>query len=337
MFGRRPVSMACDFKNSGSIRRGKKKESSNLMSQADYYSILGVSQEASSEDIKKVYRKLALETHPDRNPGDAGAEERFKKISEAYGVLIDPQKRAQYDQYRQFGMAGGRGGAAGPGFAYSQEEIFRDFFNSRYAQDIFGDMQREFQRMGFRFDDTFFNRLFFSEKPIIFQGIFWSGPGGTRVIRFGDVGKAAGARRTEGSGSSFREEAPVGELKPKGLLETGVSLLAKAGKKVGGYVLKKALGWITGSSGEPRDAQTAQAQGGSSSDVMYELVISSVDALRGASVEVGIPHLENGRKVTVRIPPGVHSGTRLRLRELGRPLPQALHRRGDLYLELRVE
>lgn len=307
------------------------------MSQTDYYGILGVAQGASSEDIKKAYRKLALETHPDRNPGDSLAEERFKKISEAYGVLIDPQKRAQYDQYRQFGFPGRQGTAAGPGFAYSQEEIFRDFFNSRYAQDIFGDMQREFQRMGFRFDDTFFNRIFFSEKPIIFQGIFWSGPGGTRVIRFGDMGKAAGARRSERNGDPSREETPVDESKPKGLLETGVSLLATAGKKLGGYVLKKALGWLAGPAGEPHNARIGQAEGVRSADIMYELVISSVDALRGATVEVGMPHLENGRKVSVRIPPGVRSGTRLRLRELGRPLPHAAHRRGDLYLELRVE
>ncbi len=75
------------------------------MSNFDYYETLSVSTDASAEEIKKAYRKLALETHPDRNPGDARAEERFKKINEAYGVLSDPGKRAQYDQYRRFGIS----------------------------------------------------------------------------------------------------------------------------------------------------------------------------------------------------------------------------------------
>jgi len=73
------------------------------MSQQDYYEILEVSSEASSAEIKRAYRRLALQTHPDRNRNDPRAEERFKKISEAYGVLSDPGKRAQYDHYRKLG------------------------------------------------------------------------------------------------------------------------------------------------------------------------------------------------------------------------------------------
>ncbi len=98
------------------------------MSNFDYYETLSVSPDASAEEIKKAYRKLALETHPDRNPGDVRAEERFKKINEAYGVLSDPGKRAQYDQYRRVGYQPGR--TRGSGFGYSQDEIFRDFFTS---------------------------------------------------------------------------------------------------------------------------------------------------------------------------------------------------------------
>ena len=81
------------------------------MTNDDYYRTLNVSSDASPEIIKKAYRKLALETHPDRNPGDGGAEERFKQINEAYAVLSDPQRRAQYDQYR---AGGGRPQPGGP-------------------------------------------------------------------------------------------------------------------------------------------------------------------------------------------------------------------------------
>ena len=132
------------------------------MSNFDYYETLSVSADASVEEIKKAYRKLALETHPDRNPGDLGAEERFKKINEAYGVLSDSAKRSQYDQYRRVGYQPGR--PQGGGFGYSQDEIFRDFFASGHAQDIFQEMEKEFARMGMRFDQAYINNLFLVEE-----------------------------------------------------------------------------------------------------------------------------------------------------------------------------
>src|SRR5438093_5846871 len=84
----------------------------------DFYVVLGVQRDASETDIKKAYRKLAMECHPDRNNGDKAAEEKFKLVTEAYEVLRDPEKRASYDR---FGMAGvrGQGGGAGAGAGFS--------------------------------------------------------------------------------------------------------------------------------------------------------------------------------------------------------------------------
>ena len=87
------------------------------MEKRDYYEVLGVAKNATAEDIKKAYRKLALKYHPDRNPGDKDAEEKFKEAAEAYSVLSDPDKKARYDQFGFAGMNGGAGGGFGGGFA----------------------------------------------------------------------------------------------------------------------------------------------------------------------------------------------------------------------------
>jgi molecular chaperone DnaJ len=100
------------------------------VSQRDYYEILGVARNASEQDIKSAYRKLALKHHPDRNPGDHKAEELFKEAAEAYSVLGDSDKRARYDRFGHAGVAGAAGGPGGPGF---NPDIFSDF------SDILGD------------------------------------------------------------------------------------------------------------------------------------------------------------------------------------------------------
>jgi len=107
---------------------------------ADYYSVLGVAKTAADDDIKKAYRKLAMQYHPDRNGGSRDAEERFKEITEAYDVLRDPNKRAAYDRY---GEAGLRGGAGGGGFHHVDLSealgiFMRDFGGFGGLGDLFG-------------------------------------------------------------------------------------------------------------------------------------------------------------------------------------------------------
>ena len=104
------------------------------MSKADYYEVLGVSREASDQQIKSAYRKLALQYHPDRNPGNAQAEERFKEAAEAYAVLADAQKRSLYDRFGHAGVSGV--GAGGAGFDPTIFADFSDIFAG--LGDVFG-------------------------------------------------------------------------------------------------------------------------------------------------------------------------------------------------------
>src|ERR1700677_2154320 len=86
------------------------------MSKSDYYEILGVQKGADADTLKKAYRKLAMQYHPDKNPGDKQAEHKFKELNEAYDALRDDQKRAAYDRFGHQAFEGGRGGGGGGGF-----------------------------------------------------------------------------------------------------------------------------------------------------------------------------------------------------------------------------
>ena len=131
----------------------------------DYYQVLGLKKNATPEEIKKAYRKLAVKYHPDKNPGNKEAEEKFKEINEAYAVLSDPKKKEQYDQF----------GSAGFHERFSQEDIFRGF-------DV-GDL---FKDKGFGTEDIF-SRIFgggFQHGRIR----LWPGPSQGRRFHHGTGG-----------------------------------------------------------------------------------------------------------------------------------------------------
>ena len=113
---------------------------------ADFYTVLGIDRGASDEDIKKAYRKQAMQWHPDRNDGSKEAEERFKAVTEAYDVLRDPNKRAIYDRYGEAGLQGGGAGAAGFHHVDLSEALnifMRDFGGFAGFGDLFGSAPRQ--------------------------------------------------------------------------------------------------------------------------------------------------------------------------------------------------
>lgn len=107
------------------------------MASKDYYQILGLQKGASDDDIKKAFRKLAIQYHPDKNKGDKEAEEKFKEVNEAYQVLSDPEKKAQYDQFGTTDFQGGFGGYEG-GFDFSEMGGFGDIFDSFFGGGFSG-------------------------------------------------------------------------------------------------------------------------------------------------------------------------------------------------------
>ena len=145
----------------------------------DYYRILSVPDNAGQEEIKSAFRKLAFTHHPDTSFGDKKqAEEKFKEINEAYGVLGDAGKKQQYDFARR-GQYAGYGVKCG-GFQYSQQDIFKDILSNRV---MFAELSRMFNQAGLRFDQDFLNHVFFESSGLVFQ--FFASPGGIsqRVIQ----------------------------------------------------------------------------------------------------------------------------------------------------------
>src|ERR1700734_2617065 len=103
------------------------------MAKQDYYATLGVAREANAEDLKKAYRKLAMQHHPDRNPGDKQAEAKFKEINEAYDILKDEQKRAAYDRFGHAAFEGGGGGPGAGGFDFGAGGGLGDIFDQMFG------------------------------------------------------------------------------------------------------------------------------------------------------------------------------------------------------------
>jgi len=254
-----------------------------LSDMKDYYQILGVTNESSQDDIRRRYRKLAMEYHPDRNPGDAKAEEQFKTIAEAYGVLTDPVKRKQYDLWRKTGAAGDYN-ANGEGFQYSQEDILRDLFKDQQFQQLFQGLLREFQRSGFRASPHFIKQSFFGGRgKVLFGGLFLFGSiAGPHLIR------------------SARKNLPKKKTVLRGIGDSLQSLLNRK-----------------------QDTETSAPPASESGqyDVTYLTPLSSTELEYGKVVRVVSGEGDNQEMLKVTIPAGSRDGQKLRLRGKGRLHP----------------
>jgi DnaJ-class molecular chaperone len=264
----------------------------------DYYEVLGVKRQASEDEIKKAYRKLARQFHPDRNPGDKQAEAKFKEVQEAYDVLTDKTKRAQYDRFGRVGPDGGFGGgqtfhwgqAPGGGFQEmdprAAAEIFSQIFGGGGGVgDIFGQATR--QRRGRRAAPP---QDAESEITIPFNT---AALGGSLEVRV--------------DGKAINVKIPAG-------INDGQALRLQ-GQGPGGanLVLKIRV--------QPHPYFKRQGN-----DLILEVPLSVAEAAMGAKIDV--PTLD-GTKLTVKVPPGSSSGSRLRLRGKGIA-------GGDQYIEIKI-
>jgi len=268
----------------------------------DYYKLLEVDRNASEEQIRKSYRKLALKYHPDRNPGDLKAEEHFKEIAEAYGVLIDNAKRSEYDRWLKTGT---QERVVGRGFRYSQEEIFQDLFKDPRFSHVFQDLFKEFENAGFRSDQGFFDQVFFGGRGMFFGGVFLWGPFGFRRMKIGRPQHRPGVERRE-----TKHIQPFGGLK-------------RLGRKIGNFLL----------GGQKKLPAGRQNLNLGPQDLTYNLSIPLADAERGTWVTIAVDRGRGQEKLKVRIPPGTQSGTRLRLKGKGKAMGNGS---GDLYLTVHV-
>jgi molecular chaperone DnaJ len=253
-----------------------------LATKKDYYELLGLGRSASEEEIKKAYRKLALQYHPDRNPGDKQAEERFKEVSEAYSVLSDPHKRSQYDQFGHAAFGDG-GPFAGGGFDFSGG--FEDVFS-----DIFGE--------------------FF-------------GGGGTR-------------RRGRGQDLRYTltlkfEEAVSGVEKKIKIPRHGTCDICHGNGAKPGTA--------------PQTCPTCRGRGQVTFQQGFFSVSRTCNQCQGQGTIIkepcpncaGAGRVRNMHTLSVKIPPGVDNGSRLKLRGEGESAPATGGAPGDLYVVIQVE
>ena len=331
------------------------------MSKRDYYEILEVNRNASETEIKKAYRKLALKCHPDKNPGDQAAEERFKELSEAYAVLSDSQKRALYDQYGHAGLdQQGGGGFSSGGFGGTPfEDLFGDIFG-----DIFGGGggRRGGGRRGddLRYNLTIeFNEAAFGLETKIqiprhqpCETCHGSGarPGtapqtcqtcsGHGQVRFQQGFFSLTRPCPDCGGEGKRITDPCTECNGSGLTRSKKTLSLKipAGVESGNRLKLNNEGEPGAQGGPPGDLYVVitvkdhpifEREG---QNIICELPLSFIQAALGCELEV--PTLEG--KVNLKIPAGTQSGKTFKLSGKGIP---SLHGygRGDELVVVRVE
>jgi molecular chaperone DnaJ len=324
----------------------------------DFYAILGVKKDATQEEIKRAYRRLAREWHPDRRPGDKGAEERFKEINQAYEVLSDPKKRAEYDRVREMAASGFRF----PGGGVRFEDLGFGGLEDLFSQ-IFGDFGFRAPRAPARGEDLetevhigFEESLSGVEVPVgvpVEEVCRACGGTGSRSRRPPSVCPECRGRgvvsapmglfalsrpcpRCAGSGTVVEDPCPT--CRGRGLVRGRgeVRVRIPPGVRDGARIRVRGRGGPALRGGERGDLYvTVRVRphpifGRSGDDITLTLPVTFPEAALGAEVKVPTPE----GPVTLRIPRGTQSGTVLRLRGRGAARPSG--GRGDLLVTVKV-
>jgi molecular chaperone DnaJ len=338
------------------------------LAKRDYYEVLGVSKGAATDEIKKAYRKLAVQNHPDRNPGDTAAEERFKEATEAYEILADDRKRKAYDQ---FGFAGVEGMAGG---AQDFSSVFRDF------EDIFGDFGGIFDSffgggggrrrsrsqsaprgsdLRYNLEVAFKDAVFGTKTEISYTRNVKCEPCNGSGAESGSgrktcptCGGSGQVRRSSGffsiaspchtcNGEGFVIENPCTNCNGAGVLrkKQKIKVTIPAGIETGKRINIPGQG-DSGPNGGPfgdlyvyisvRPHEYFERDG---ADLYCVIPISITQAALGS--EIHVTTLES-KKVKVKIPPSTQNGKIFRLRSEGIPHLHNPERRGDLYIKIMV-
>ena len=336
------------------------------MAKADYYQTLGVGKNASKEEIKSSYRKLAMKHHPDKNPGDAASEVKFKEASEAYQVLSDSQKKSNYDQFGHAAFENGGGGGGGfgdfGGFdSGSFSNIFDDFFG-----DFAGGGRRRPSSRSKRGSDLKINIEVTLEEAYQGKKQTFDVPTSEKCSGCSGSGAAAGSKSTTcdtcgGHGQVRAQQGffTVQQTCPDcGGEGKSISNPCKICRGSGTNRVNKTLsiqipkGVDDGTQMRLAGKGEAGPRGGTQGDLYvyislkkhpifkreeenlyFELPVSMADAALGAAIE--IPTIDGSRS-KVKIPSGTQTGKQLRLKDKGMPLLRG-DGFGDLYLQIKVE
>jgi molecular chaperone DnaJ len=329
----------------------------------DYYEILGVGRNVTEVELKTAYRKLAMQHHPDRNPGDPTAEEKFKEAAEAYAVLSDADKRASYDR---FGHAAVNGGGAGFGGFESVDfnDIFGDFFGDIFGAGTGGSGRRRnrAQRGNDLREDlslTFEEAVFGIKKQVSIRryescdgcdglgvapgksAVTCSTCGGRGQMRFqqGFFTVARTCSQCSGAGQVIKDPCPKCKGQGRMLQQRTLDVQVPEGVEDGTRIRYS-------------DQGEAGANGGPPGDLYVVLHVKEHAFFERegndlyCAIPVSFPQLALGTEITVstiygehklKVPDGTQPGTRFRIRHKGVPVLNGGNQKGDLYVEVRVQ
>ncbi|MBI5741129.1 MAG: molecular chaperone DnaJ [Nitrospirae bacterium] len=322
----------------------------------DYYDVLGVKKDASQEDIKKTYRKLARKFHPDLNPGDKGAEKKFKEINEAYEILSDAKKRAEYDQFGKAAAEGGPHGFEGfrsPGFDFGYggaEDIFADLFRGFRHEDIPENGPDLVTSLDISLEDAYKG---LSRPVTLTRDAACKTCSGTGAEDFKTCSQCKGAGTLKQSRGAFRVSQACPTCNGSGRTATRVcgACGGKGSRKVTETIkIKIPPGAETGSRIKLKGMGGAGARGRRPGDLYIELTVEPhplfkregndlytevpvtfPDAVLGGKIQV--PTLEGA--VTMTLPPGTDSGKKFRLKGKGIP-DRKTGTKGDEYAVIKI-